>query len=339
MRLSGQAKGGYFPVPPEVVRQMCRWLQPEAEGICILDPCCGAGDALAAFAEELRCDPANVYGIEIELGRAEESKGRIPGATILGPADFLATKITKESFGFIWLNPPFDDEIGGGDRTEAKFLRNATRLLPKDGVIAFMTTEDVWDRWRADEWKSYVAQHYDVMVLEAEDALRPFGEIVVLGKRRAGPNTYASYRDIPKAQPLADVTKRFTIPATTPPKRFEKAGLTPQEIELGLAQSPLGRLTEAGRPRELPRPPLQLGRGHIAMLLASGDLDGEVELEGEAPHVVRGTATKKQELVSEEERDGTTRSVYIDVPVLVVRTANRDGEIVTLTNGGADESD
>ena len=55
----------------------------------------------------------------------------------------------------------------------------------------------------------------------------------------------------------------------------------------------------------LPSPPLALGIGHVALLLASGHLDGVVRAEGGPPHAVRGTA-RKREYVSD-----VTETIYI----------------------------
>ena len=60
MRLAAQAKGGYYPTPPRVVDLVAKLLygargrSRSADTLRILDPCCGAGDALAQFADLLR---------------------------------------------------------------------------------------------------------------------------------------------------------------------------------------------------------------------------------------------------------------------------------------------
>ena len=53
MRLAAQAKGGFYPTPPRVVEMIASLMQDRsiARGettLRILDPCCGAGDALVA---------------------------------------------------------------------------------------------------------------------------------------------------------------------------------------------------------------------------------------------------------------------------------------------------
>ena len=92
----------------------------------------------------------------------------------------------------------------------------------------------------------------------------------------------------------------------------------------------------------LPSPPLELGTGHVALLLASGHLDGLVCPPDEPPHVVRGCALKNTHVtdVQVSETDGQTKTVTtlserID---LVIRAVGPDGVIHTLSQSG-DPSD
>jgi len=72
----------------------------------------------------------------------------------------------------------------------------------------------------------------------------------------------------------------------------------------------------------------------IALLLASGQLDGTVSPPGEDPHVVRGTALKApcQPVVTEEvlpDDSVKTTTVIRERIQLVVRAVSRDGVIRT----------
>ena len=57
MRLAAQAKGGFYPTPSRVVDLIAEQIQPPArydqrnpKTLRILDPCCGAGEAVAQLA-------------------------------------------------------------------------------------------------------------------------------------------------------------------------------------------------------------------------------------------------------------------------------------------------
>ena len=61
MRLAAQAKGGFYPTPEKVVDFIATLIRAPAgyyyrnrEVIRILDPCCGAGEAVAQLGERLR---------------------------------------------------------------------------------------------------------------------------------------------------------------------------------------------------------------------------------------------------------------------------------------------
>ena len=60
MRLAAQAKGGFYPTPERVVDLLAELIHTptgyyhrDRETLRILDPCCGAGEALAQLAERM----------------------------------------------------------------------------------------------------------------------------------------------------------------------------------------------------------------------------------------------------------------------------------------------
>ena len=102
-----------------------------------------------------------------------------------------------------------------------------------------------------------------------------------------------------------------------------------------LAHSPLRAQLTTPPETPLPSPPLALGVGHVALLLASGQLDGVVQPEGQPPHVVRGTSRKRPYVADVTETanpDGstTTRTTLSEKIELVVRTVDLSGRLRTL---------
>jgi hypothetical protein len=117
---------------------------------------------------------------------------------------------------------------------------------------------------------------------------------------------------------------------------------TENELQHMLAHSPLRAHLAAPAEFGLPSPPLALGIGHVALLLASGHLDGVVHPEGHAPHVVRGTARKREYIAEESETkndDGTvTKKTVISEKIeLVGRTVDLLGNIQTFMETDAKE--
>ncbi len=115
MRLAAQAKGGYYPTPERVVDLIAELIHTPTgyyhrgrETIRILDPCCGAGDALERLAERLdRPNSISIetYGVELHRDRAEEAE-KVLHRTLA--ADLFATSIANGAFGLLLLNPPYD---------------------------------------------------------------------------------------------------------------------------------------------------------------------------------------------------------------------------------------
>ena len=93
MRLAAQAKGGYYPTPERVVDLIAELIHTPTgyyhrgrETIRILDPCCGAGDALERLAERLDRPNAlsiETYGVELHRDRAEEAEKRLRRMTLI----------------------------------------------------------------------------------------------------------------------------------------------------------------------------------------------------------------------------------------------------------------
>ena len=86
MRLAAQAKGGFYPPPPRVVDMIAELVYPSGaryrgrDAVRALDPCCGAGEALAQLAERLRERrrvPMETYGVELHREWAQEASGRL----------------------------------------------------------------------------------------------------------------------------------------------------------------------------------------------------------------------------------------------------------------------
>lgn len=80
---------------------------------------------------------------------------------------------------------------------------------------------------------------------------------------------------------------------------------------------PLGYLFEPEPIPQDPAPPMALGMGHVAQLLAAGRLDGLVG--GDNPHVIRGVYYKEQ--YSKEP------GLISERPVMYIRALYPDGRL------------
>ena len=102
MRLAAQAKGGFYPTPPRVVDLIADLINTPSgyynrgrNTLRILDPCCGAGEALAQLAQRLdrpNAIPIQTYGVELHRDRAQEAEGAARPRPGLGPLRYLDSK-------------------------------------------------------------------------------------------------------------------------------------------------------------------------------------------------------------------------------------------------------
>lgn len=323
MRLAAQLKGGFYPAPPEVVRQFASKLDvTDPKNTFIMDPCAGRGEAIDTVASTTGCPLENVHAVELDVGRAADVAERLPGATVLGPADFLTAEISSAWSSCIWLNPPFDDEIGGGRRTEASFLVKATRMLTIGGVLAFVLPEYVFERERAI--RQHAGRWYDDAAwMRFPKEHRSHGEIIVVGRKRSMPlEKPGSVPDVP-----FDGSQRWTVPKGSRPRLFAKGGPTESELLELIGRSPLRRLTEPPAARRLARPPIPLSSGHVSLMLSCGHLDGVVQPPNEPPHVVRGSAHKERYLAESNDDGETTTTVYRERLVPILRAIDASGMI------------
>lgn len=383
MRLAGVAKAGFYPAAPEAIAHLvkhlyCRLPNPEKpnDTIQILDPCAGEGAAVKQIAEALAIPNERVYAIELDAARVEKVKENIPGANVLGPASFFGTMVTGFSFGVAYVNPPFDDELGGGRREEQAFCEVATRKLVPHGIMvlvcpikAFVGNRnfvEFFDRW-----------YEEPSLYKFPDDFRPYNEIVVFGRKRRQelPSDslwehgrlhqmqchYSGYITINSLPPLGSVQpKRFTngqpsydreehirtyeIPLGWKPSTWKKTNFTDDELTEAISGSPLNKILDEVKPRQQDRPPLPLDKGHLGLMLASGKLDGPVE-GPHGVHIVRGSSHKveyhnKEASKSEENPDTgavTTKDVFSQRPVTVIRCVDRRGQIHTFSNEPQEE--
>src|SRR5207249_9116368 len=134
-------------------------------------------------------------------------------------------------------------------------------------------------------------------------------EVIVFGHKRPRLEADRAGSPISWKAAQAPIDFRYRIPPGIGPRRFEKIEPTEPELQRMLAGSPLRSHLNSPPEVAVPSPPLPLGIGHVALLLASGHLDGVVQPEGKLPHVVRGTSRKLSfisDVTETENDDGST---------------------------------
>ena len=343
MRLAAQSKGGYYPTPDRVVdliadliRTPNGYYHREKETLRILDPCCGAGDALYRLAEGLNRPNAvsiETYGAELHRDRAEEAERRLDRTLA---SDLFATSIANGAFGLLLLNPPYDFD-SEDKRTEHAFLTQTTRYLAEDGLLVFIVP-----RQRLGVSARYLSTHYGQMRCWAfPDPERDvFDQVVLLGYRKKDPvpdahaESMVTEWSMGEPEPLRSPPYPDFSPATTPRGDILFATRTVDPVAAATEARRSGlwtntEITDTLWPAQVTptRPLMPLRRGHIAMLVAAGFLNNLV-LEGDGKRIlVKGRTGKEMELVE----DSPQKEVHRErLKTTVVALDLDDGEITDI---------
>ena len=336
MRLSAQAKGGYYPTPDRVVDLIADMIQTpggyyrKAETLRILDPCCGGGDALYRLAEGLnRPDTVTIetYGVELHRDRAEDAERRLDRTLA---SDLFAASIANGAFGMLLLNPPYDYD-SEDKRAEHAFLMQTTRYLAEDGLLVFIVP-----RRRLGVSARYLSTHYGRLrcwafpVPEGE----AFDQVVLFGYRKADPvpdaHAESMVMDWSLGEPEPMRSPRYPeyAPATTPrgdvlfaTRTVDPVAASSEARRAGLWAST--EITDSLWPAKdaRTRPLMPLRKGHMAMLVAAGFLDNLVLESGDRRILVKGRTGKEMALVE----DSPQKEVHRERLVTTVVALDLDG--------------
>ena len=330
-RLASEGKGGWYPAAPEAVAAVLERMRPPHDGDClVIDPCCGRADALLQLAAGLRAIP---YGIELSEDRSRIAHDVLPDGQCLAPADFIRTQISTRSFSMAWTNPPYNFAVGNEGRVEIAFLERAARLLVHDGVMCLVAPEDVCAGYAMQRF--FDSHFYQVSAMPFPESGRKYNETIIMGCKRKEPVDPPWHGHW--LEEMFGRSYTYTLPKGERPKTWRKSEPTDTEVARLVVNSPLRFALDPPTDKldYRPRPPMSIGVGHRALLLASGYIDGLIQPRGERPHVLRGTATKQEYIsasTTEEDSEGnvTTRTVTSERPVLRIRVLDSYGEIHNL---------
>lgn len=329
MRNAARLKMGYYPLP-ESEGVKLRSLLTFAQSAAVIDPCVGQGTAL-----HLITNNASVrrHGIELDAERA-----RIAAAsgieTIQGNTfDAIAR---PESFSLLYLNPPYDSEIGSlaNRRMEAVFLEHTYRWLVMEGVVVLVIPYE-----RLHDCAGILSSHFtalNVYRMTDPESVQ-YRQIAVLGVRHdvrgatleknkrqlQSIGVYGSFQQVPELQ--AGICPPYSVP------EFGEATLTYRGLPYDLLEDllPHSPAWKQVTPLLLPSDDVATGRpitplhgGHVGLLCTAGLLNG-VFGEGEDRHIARWRSVKHVTTFVEQEADAEVihhrerwtnelRLVYVD---------------------------
>ena len=342
MRLAAQYKGGFYPTPERVVDLVAGLVHVPSshygyrETVRILDPCCGAGEALTQLAERLGgpgAVPIETFGVELHTERAQQARERIDRTLAV---DLFGTSIANGAFGVLLLNPPYDHD-GETKRVEHRFLLHTTRYLAEDGLLILVVP-----RRRLAVSARYLASHYRRIRCWAfpEPEREAFDQVVLMAYRKAEPHSdphaEEQIREWADGEPETLSAHRYPVyTAQTSAagdilfatRTVDPVVAAAEARRSGLWTSPeiTDSLWPAGDLRTRPLMPLR--KGHMAMLVAAGFLDN-LCLESDGRRILVKGRTSKEFVLVEATDDKETYRERLRTTVVSLDLA--DGQITDI---------
>ena len=308
--LMNRARMGYFPTDLSHVKMLKDAIVfPEAP-VNLIDPCCGEGLALQAFAKGVK---ARTYGIEIDEVRGEKAQGRIQR---VGYGSFFHSRISLNAFQGLWLNPPYLSVPSehGSKRLEKAFLADSIRHLQVGGIMIYIIP---YYRATPDVCRVLCENFTDLRVHRfIGKEFERFKQVAIIGKKierreaeKMAKRLSEYMLDADKIPLITDLPKDcYEMPAATKTvELFKGAVFNVNELADQLKKSPsIERLFEErtldNRER---RPLLPLNLSQVGLVGASGMMNGLVECD--TPHVIKGRIVKeKKTKIGLEDDNGKT---------------------------------
>lgn len=308
--LMNRARMGYFPTDLSHVKMLKDAIVfPEAP-VNLIDPCCGEGLALQAFAKGVK---ARTYGIEIDEVRGEEAQRRIQR---VGYGSFFHSRISLNAFQGLWLNPPYLSVPSehGSKRLEKAFLADSIRHLQVGGIMIYIIP---YYRATPDVCRVLCENFTDLRVHRfIGKEFERFKQVAIIGKKierreaeKMAKRLSEYMLDADKIPLITDLPKDcYEMPAATKTvELFKGAVFNVNELADQLKKSPsIERLFEErtldNRER---RPLLPLNLSQVGLVGASGIMNGLVECD--TPHVIKGRIVKeKKTKIGLEDDNGKT---------------------------------
>ena len=309
MRNVARLKMGYYPLPETEgirLRSLLSYSQPAS----VIDPCVGQGAALETITKNAR---TRLYGVELDAERARIASSK--GIETVQGNTFDAV-VRSESFSLLYLNPPYDSEIGSiaNRRMEAVFLEHTYRWLVMTGVLVLVIPFE-----RLHDCVGVLSSHFaglNVYRMTHPDSVQ-YRQIAVFGIRREvrgyavennkrqlhSISLYGSFQKLPELGP--GVCDPYPVPASSPVE-IGYRGLPYDLLEDLLPKSGAWRQVA---PLLLPHDDIATGRpitplhgGHVGLLCTAGLLNG-VFGEGVDRHIARWRSVKHVTTFVEDDGD------------------------------------
>jgi hypothetical protein len=312
-RLESQAKLGFYPTPDHLVPVIASFISPATVSANFLDPCCGEGEALNLMGLMLA---GKTYGVELDKERGLQAK-KVVNSLII--SDAMRTRVSDNSFSLLFLNPPYDWAVREeGERSERlghQFLLRFTSKLVDREVLVLIVPIHILSR--SSTFLSNWYEDIRVYKFPPED-YRVFNQVVLFGRKKpkSMPDEFLKHRvqaigkgeiDIP-ALSMQD-THAYTLLPSQHPQLFFSMDVEEEEAAGLVSKSLLWQdFWKELDPNIECHPIMPLRKGHLAILLAAGYLDGRLTSQG-CDLVLKGSTRRVTERTEELDLDDTGKEV------------------------------
>ena len=317
-RLMNHVKMGYYPTCLENVGHIMRGIAfPPGVTTNLLDPCCGCGTALKKLAVGNNC---YTFGVELDRDRAEQAQETLHR---VGFGSFFHSRISRERFHVVFLNPPYLSVMTKGDgrsRDEKRFLIESLPYLMPGGLMIYIVP---YYRLTPDICRILCDNFSDLSVHRFTDReFQKYSQVAVMGLKKTKEDGSEQARSlaelacrpdaIPPVTQLAE--GRYPLPAT-PQKVDLFKGEIFNEYELARqlrdSHSFEDMFSKSRLDTSEKRPLLPLSIGQVGLIGGSGLINGLIDCD--FPHIIKGRVVKQRRTEQSENRkqDGTLVSTEI----------------------------
>lgn len=316
--VGNKIRAGFFATPVLQGEYLTQLLKVEGSGVW-LDPTCGEGEILHQLSKTFQNEDCTIstYGVELDKARGEKAQ-HLLSHCINAPIESMV--IQNDAVSLLLLNPPYDFTMKGmedesADRKEWTELFRNSRYLKEKGLMIYIIPSY---RYADKRIARFLATHfYNVGIMRFSDEdYDGFRQCIFIGNKKSGKHKEFN-------QKLYDFllqmeSDEFVLEKVTPINRFVTAGQSwsvPAGIEElktfytklanksdyveGIKNSKgLQAFISRSKPRQLEiggDPILPLNVGQLALLLASGAVNGEIG-EGDNYHLVQGLGAMRSSI-------------------------------------------
>lgn len=332
------AKNGYYPTDDATTKAIISYFtRTNNKEIRVFDPCIGEARAASNIAFSIS-NTVKLYGVEYNYERANIAQKY---CEVLLRSDLFDTVIAPQSFGLLFLNPPYGNltsEHNGAitnyqknyKRLEKIFYRFVVPTLQYNGIliliIQFTQLDEILSNW-------IVNQFTDINVFTTCD--KKYKQIVIFGRKVKQNDISLNDKNKVKAffktifegifipQEISVTDKPiYEIPGSfSEIKSFYQLSFTDDEFVQEIKK--IGGLWKdfdiffKGIYQNKRQPLCQMSDWHLSLALAAGEINGIIESDDTGKtYIIKGdtykTKVKKVEKVYDDEENYTIQTFLTD---------------------------